>query len=130
MQVRAPVEVETYDFAEIVPQWRGPAGNGLVLHGNPPLEWSEEQNVKWKVPVPGRGHATPIIWEDRSKTLWQRVARLGSNPVPMAVADHEQVYLMSGHRNPAAFAVALGGSGDLTGTHAVRWRIERGTAYQ
>jgi outer membrane protein assembly factor BamB len=47
------------------PQWRGPAGNGLVSQGNPPLEWSEEKNVKWKVKIPGRGHATPVIWEDK-----------------------------------------------------------------
>jgi len=316
------------------PQWRGPAGNGLVLHGNPPLEWSETKNVKWKVPIPGGGHATPIIWEDKivvltavpsepgstvpsaeparpaappqgggpgggrgpggrgggggapttdyaftvicfdratGEKLWERVARkeqphqgiqpsnsfssgspatdgeriyasfgssglycydfagnliwqkdlgkvnvtfgegsspalvddlllvvqdnnadsfiyaldkktgrelwkqprdegsgwttpfvldrgdrtevivsgsnavrsydpntgnvwwqcggLGSNPVPMAVADDEAVYTMSGHRNPAGLAIALGRSGDLTGTDAVRWRIERGTSY-
>jgi outer membrane protein assembly factor BamB len=47
------------------PQWRGPAANGLVLQGNPPLEWNEQQNVKWKVAIPGRGHATPIIWENK-----------------------------------------------------------------
>jgi outer membrane protein assembly factor BamB len=47
------------------PQWRGPAGNGLVLHGSPPLSWSEEKNVKWKVEIPGLGHATPIIWENK-----------------------------------------------------------------
>ena len=316
------------------PQWRGPAGNGLVLEGNPPLEWSEEKNVKWKVAIPGRGHATPIIWENQivvltavptgtgapvpaasveppaappqgggpgggrgpggrrgggdapttdyaftvlcfdratGDKLWERVARverphqgvqpsnsfssgspvtdgeriyasfgssglycydfegnliwekdlgkvnvtfgegsspalvgdtllvvqdnnnasflyaldkktgrelwkqprnegsgwttpfvlehggrteviisgsnavrsydprtgnvwwqcggLGSNPVPMAVADDEFVYTMSGHRSPAGLAIALGKSGDLTGTDAVRWRIDRGTAY-
>jgi len=47
------------------PQWRGPAQNGIVLHGNPPLTWAEDKNVKWKVAVPGLGHATPIIWENR-----------------------------------------------------------------
>jgi outer membrane protein assembly factor BamB len=47
------------------PQWRGPAGNGLVLHGNPPLVWGEEKNVKWKVAIPGLGHATPVIWENK-----------------------------------------------------------------
>src|SRR5262245_43201553 len=47
------------------PQWRGPAGNGLVLHGNPPLRWAEGTNVKWKVAIPGLGHATPIIWGHR-----------------------------------------------------------------
>jgi outer membrane protein assembly factor BamB len=47
------------------PQWRGPAANGLVLHGNPPLSWDEKTNIKWKVPLPGLGHATPIIWENK-----------------------------------------------------------------
>jgi outer membrane protein assembly factor BamB len=47
------------------PQWRGPAANGLVLHGNPPLRWAEGKNVKWKVAIPGLGHATPVIWEHR-----------------------------------------------------------------
>lgn len=47
------------------PAWRGPAANGLVLHGNPPLEWSETKNIRWKVRVPGKGHATPIIWDNR-----------------------------------------------------------------
>ena len=84
------------------PQWRGPAANGLVLHGNPPLHWAEEKNVKWKVAIPGLGHATPVIWEQKifvltavpaagggkrlaftvlcldrqtGKTLWTRTAR-------------------------------------------------------
>ena len=43
------------------PQWRGPNANGIVLNGNPPLEWSEQKNVKWKVALPGLGHATPAI---------------------------------------------------------------------
>jgi len=47
------------------PQWRGPTGNGVALHGNPPTEWSEEKNIKWKVAIPGAGHATPIIWGDK-----------------------------------------------------------------
>lgn len=53
----------TYD--QNWPQWRGPAGNGIVLHGTPPLEWSEEKNVKWKVKIDGKGHATPAIWGNK-----------------------------------------------------------------
>jgi outer membrane protein assembly factor BamB len=41
-------------------QWRGPAGTGLA-DGNPPVEWSETKNVKWKTAIPGRGHASPIV---------------------------------------------------------------------
>ena len=47
------------------PQWRGPLSTGASPTGNPPLNWSEEQNIKWKVEIPGKGHATPVIWGDR-----------------------------------------------------------------
>lgn len=46
-------------------QWRGPEANGFAARGNPPTEWSEEKNVKWKVAIPGKGSSTPIIWGDR-----------------------------------------------------------------
>ena len=53
------------DFEKNWPQWRGPHANGVAPYGNPPVEWSENKNVKWKIGLPGKGHATPIIWGDR-----------------------------------------------------------------
>jgi outer membrane protein assembly factor BamB len=47
------------------PQWRGPLANGVAPSGNPPLAWSETENIKWKVKIPGSGRATPIIWGNR-----------------------------------------------------------------
>ncbi len=47
------------------PQWRGPLGTGVAPHGDPPVTWSETENLKWKVRLPGRGHASPIVWGDR-----------------------------------------------------------------
>jgi outer membrane protein assembly factor BamB len=47
------------------PQWRGPLQNGVAPAANPPATWSETNNVKWKVQIPGNGQATPIIWDDR-----------------------------------------------------------------
>ncbi|MCH9648780.1 MAG: PQQ-binding-like beta-propeller repeat protein [Deltaproteobacteria bacterium] len=47
------------------PQWRGPGVNGVSPNGDPPLHWSETQNVAFKVPIPGRGLASPIVWGDR-----------------------------------------------------------------
>lgn len=47
------------------PQWRGPLGVGVAPHANPPLEWSEQKNVRWKIALPGVGHSTPIVWGDR-----------------------------------------------------------------
>jgi len=47
------------------PTWRGPDATGASENANPPLTWSETENIKWKVPVPGKGLSSPIIWADR-----------------------------------------------------------------
>ena len=44
------------------PQWRGPTLNGVAPSGDPPLRWSAIENLRWKTPIDGRGHSTPIIW--------------------------------------------------------------------
>lgn len=47
------------------PQWRGPLGTGVGPHANPPVEWGENKNLRWKVALPGKGHSTPIVWGER-----------------------------------------------------------------
>lgn len=47
------------------PQWRGPLATGVAPLADPPLNWSETENVKWKVKLPGSGSSTPIVWGDR-----------------------------------------------------------------
>ena len=81
--------------AENWPAWRGPRGDGTSLEKNVPTEWSGTRNVLWKTPMPGKGHASPIVWNERifvvtaeeqqqrrlllcldvsnGKLLWQRV---------------------------------------------------------
>jgi hypothetical protein len=46
-------------------QWRGPLGTGEAPHADPPLTWSEQEHVRWKVPLPGQGHATPLVFGER-----------------------------------------------------------------
>ena len=46
-------------------QWRGPEATGVAPHGNPPIEWSETKNVRWKIEIPGKGYGTPVVWGDR-----------------------------------------------------------------
>jgi outer membrane protein assembly factor BamB len=46
------------------PQWRGPLATGAAPNADPPVEWSESKNIRWKVEIPGRGTATPIVWGD------------------------------------------------------------------
>lgn len=45
--------------------WRGPSGNGVAPEATPPTRWSNTENVRWKVPIPGLGSGSPVIWEDR-----------------------------------------------------------------
>ncbi|TWT85318.1 outer membrane biogenesis protein BamB [Posidoniimonas polymericola] len=57
--------VAPHASAENWPHWRGEGGNGVSKSATPPTTWSETENVKWKVEIPGRGSGSPIVWEDR-----------------------------------------------------------------
>src|SRR5262249_52871548 len=60
------------------PEWRGPLSIGVAPAAHPPVEWSETKNVKWKVPMPGSGSSTPIIWND--KVFIQTAIATGQKP--------------------------------------------------
>ena len=47
------------------PQWRGPAGAGISIETRLPSEWSETRNIRWKTPISGRGHSSPIVWNNK-----------------------------------------------------------------
>lgn len=51
--------------AENWPHWRGPRFDGTSQETGLPTEWSAEKNVRWRLPLPGKGAATPIVWDDR-----------------------------------------------------------------
>lgn len=54
------------DYEKNWHQWRGPHATGAAASdANPPLTWGETENVRWKVAIPGIGHATPIVWGDK-----------------------------------------------------------------
>jgi outer membrane protein assembly factor BamB len=46
-------------------QWRGPLKTGAAPKADPPLTWSDTEGIKWKVKIPGRGTASPIVWDDQ-----------------------------------------------------------------
>ena len=129
MQKRTLGVVAVFLFSFVVahaqnwPQWRGPALNGVSAEKNLPVKWTAEENVAWKVSMPGVSGSTPIIWRDRiflsvadgdnlflwclSKTngeiLWKQP--LGSGNVkmrthnmssPSPVTDGRNVYVMTG----------------------------------
>jgi outer membrane protein assembly factor BamB len=47
------------------PQWRGPSGQGISEEKNLPTTWSATKNIKWKTPIAGRGHSSPIVWGNK-----------------------------------------------------------------
>jgi outer membrane protein assembly factor BamB len=46
-------------------QWRGPDSSGVSGESNLPAEWNTDRNIRWKAAIPGRGHSSPVIWENR-----------------------------------------------------------------
>jgi outer membrane protein assembly factor BamB len=105
------------------PQWRGPDMNGVSREKNLPLNWTTEENVAWKLALPGLSGSTPIVWRDRvflnvaegddlylwcvdrtkGALAWKK--QLGSGNVkmrkqnmssPSPVTDGKNVYVMTG----------------------------------
>lgn len=59
--VRLVLAAEPSDW----PQWRGPNGQGVSQESNLPDAWDASKNVRWKTPIPGRGHSSPVVWGNR-----------------------------------------------------------------
>jgi outer membrane protein assembly factor BamB len=46
------------------PQWRGPNNDGICKETNIPTKWSADENIAWKLALPGMAGSTPAIWGD------------------------------------------------------------------
>ncbi len=53
--------------AENWPGWRGPRGDGTSHETGLPTSWNGKtgENIAWKVKIPGVGHSSPVVWEDK-----------------------------------------------------------------
>ncbi|MBX9656477.1 PQQ-like beta-propeller repeat protein [bacterium] len=83
------VVAATVSRAENWPNWRGPHEDGLSDEKNLPIEWSPESGIRWKTPIEGKGHSSPIVWNDAifltsavkesdSRLLWKLDRSTGS----------------------------------------------------
>ncbi|HEY0550298.1 MAG TPA: PQQ-binding-like beta-propeller repeat protein [Verrucomicrobiae bacterium] len=62
LRAAATVSISPTDW----PAWRGPTRDGIAAPGqNPPVQWSETENILWKAPLPGRGHSSPTVVGNR-----------------------------------------------------------------
>jgi len=112
--------------AENWPAWRGPLANGISGETGLPTKWSTTENIAWKLPVPSRSGATPIIWNNhiflnvatamttgdlelwavdrvKGEPLWKRPLGGGNNQqrkqnmsTPSPVTDGTTVWVMTG----------------------------------
>ena len=47
------------------PWWRGPHQDGIALENSVPVVLDESKNLRWKIPLSGEGHASPIVVGDK-----------------------------------------------------------------
>lgn len=110
-------------YAENWPQWRGPSLNGISGERNLPVRWTTTENVAWKLAMPSKTGATPIIWGNRiflnvadgadlslwcvdkakGEPLWKKPISSGNYQInkqnmssPSPVTDGAAVYAMTG----------------------------------
>jgi len=106
------------------PSWRGPNSDGYAATTQVPARW-EAKNILWKAQLPGKGHSTPVVWNQRifltapvqgqdavlafdrvGKPLWQTVIgperpgkhadSSGCNPSPVTDGQSLFAYFKSG----------------------------------
>jgi outer membrane protein assembly factor BamB len=120
------IAVVTGSARENWPAWRGPQANGISSEKGVPQKWSTTENIAWKLAMPSRSGATPIIWGDhvflnvatamttgalelwavdrkQGQPLWKRPLGGGNNQqrkqnmsTPSPVTDGTTVWVMTG----------------------------------
>ena len=87
------------DLSRAWAQWRGPMADGVAPAADPPVEWSETKNVRWKIPLPGKGHSSPIVAGDRVCLLAAVPSGEAQAPVfDSAPGVHDSVPVTHRHR--------------------------------
>ena len=112
------------------PQWRGSEFDGTSPETDLPVRWTTTENIAWKLPLPERSGATPIVWgewvflnvaegddiylwcidRNSGKVSWKRFLSSGNHrkrkhnmSSPSPVTDGKVVYVMTGTGKLLAF---------------------------
>ena len=115
--------LNTVARADNWPQWRGPNLNGFSNEKNLPSHWSTDENIVWKLALPGWSGSTPIVWRDliflniadgdnlelwcvdrnKGSVLWKRLLGIGNVKMrkqnmssPSPVTDGRNVFVITG----------------------------------
>ena len=118
-------------YAENWHQWRGPNNDGISHETDVPIQWSQTENIKWRLPLPGEAASTPVVWEDKifltsaegnalvlmcisteGEELWKQTVGRGNRSVrggegnsaaPSPVTDGEHVWAFLGTGDLACY---------------------------
>jgi len=98
---------------------------------NEPTGWSTPLIVPYQGKSQAVVNATGMVRSydiATGKEIWSCAGQT-QNPIPSPVCDADTVYITSGFRGSALYAIALGRTGELTGTDAIRWSRSKNTPY-
>ena len=118
-------------FADNWQQWRGMHSDGISKETEAPIQWSQTENVKWRLPLPGEAASTPVVWENKifltsaegdalvlmcistdGEEIWKRTLGHGNRSVrggegnsaaPSPVTDGEHVWAFLGTGDLACY---------------------------
>lgn len=88
------------------PQFRGYRAEGIASDQDLPLTWDVEDgtNVFWKTEIPGLGHSSPVVWEEKvfvttavgeGREAYLKVGYYGSSPEnPEKFTHHFKLYCL------------------------------------
>lgn len=121
----------TNGFTENWHHWRGPNNDGISHETDVPIQWSQTENVKWRLPLPGEAASTPVVSEDKifltsaegnalvlmcvsteGEELWKQTVGHGNRSVrggegnsaaPSPVTDGEHVWAFLGTGDLACY---------------------------
>jgi outer membrane protein assembly factor BamB len=73
------------------PRFRGEDGNGISSATNLPIRWSEG-DIRWKTPLPGKGHSSPVIWKGRVFVTGGDVTNADRHIICLAATDGRTIW--------------------------------------
>ncbi len=118
---------ETADAERFWPSWRGPMDTGVSPEGDPPIEWSEEKNIRWKVGPSASAHLTTtsigetsssVSHDPQDPTLHLGDATLDCGQVRIEKASEAAVEIRRAHPLGDGIRVVLIGRSILAGEAA------------
>jgi outer membrane protein assembly factor BamB len=111
------------------PGWRGPRGDGVSPAKAVPVRWEAAakdgtpHNIRWQVPMPGKGNSSPVVWRDR--IFLTALLDEGGTRAVLCFRRHDGKLLWQA-LNPSKTKEKLSGDGTKAG-HAAPTPVTDGT---